>query len=447
MKKLLFISVILLGLVSCKKEINNNPGQSATLEKIRVQLKDSLTEIDFQLLDFNKVVSSKIPVENFSMLRIGLKGIPISKSFIVLKLNSDQQMITGKKIYIERSTNVNSAKTHTLFNGHIVINFLNGSTLLKSTVTNGFIDAFGKSIADKNAKETVQEVPLMPDVVIVSSYPKTGGYTSDDLYNMQSMVNGSGTSANGTANSSGYYSPADPTANSSGIYTYSGGGSSTTEPILIDFETGQENPAINVNQYIKCFSTIPDAGATYTLKILTDIPVDKDPGVFFDWDNGSPGHTFLQFTKTNGSASVQQNIGFYPDQGWKTGLTPAPVKGKFVDNASHEFNASLLMPLSPERFQSALTRVGYLARFVQYDIDDYNCTDFALEVFNYVRPGNEITIPMYDLPGGAAPKGTSTPGGLFQQLQLMKSRGDNEAKNILFPGVKGFAGRSKGPCN
>ena len=63
--------------------------------------------------------------------------------------------------------------------------------------------------------------------------------------------------------------------------------------------------------------------------------------------------------KSNGSASVQQNIGFYPDQGWKTMLTPAPVTGKFVDNAGHEFNASLSMSLTPEQLQSVINEILY----------------------------------------------------------------------------------------
>jgi hypothetical protein len=447
MKTVLFISTILLTLFSCKKEINKKQSSQVGFEKIRLQLKDSLPASDFELLDFDKAISATNENEATSFVRIGFRNIPFAENFILLKLDNHQEIVAGKKIHLKKVTQPPSLNEHSLFNGYIAIDFLNGSHMIYSAITNGYINAFSGNKPDKNAKETVQEVPLMPDVLIVSTYPKNGGYTSDDLYNLQSMANGTGTSGSGTANSSGYYSPANFSSNSNGIFTGSGSGSSTPEPILIDFETGQENPAIDVNQYIKCFSSIPDAGATCTLKILTDIPVDKDPNVFFDWGNGSPGHTFLQFTKTNGSISVQQNIGFYPDQGWKTGLTPAPVKGKFVDNASHEFNASLAMPLSPEKFQTALTRLAYLARFVQYDIDDYNCTDFALEVFNRVRVGNEIIIPMYDIPGGAAPRGTSTPGGLYQTLKTMKSKGDNEAKNILFPGVKGFAGSSKGPCN
>ena len=58
--------------------------------------------------------------------------------------------------------------------------------------------------------------------------------------------------------------------------------------------------------------------------------------------------------------SIQQNIGFYPNQGWKSIATPAPIPGKFVDNAGHEFNASLKMSLTPEELQSIINEMLYL---------------------------------------------------------------------------------------
>ncbi|MDB5277939.1 MAG: hypothetical protein JWR61_2894 [Ferruginibacter sp.] len=447
MKKYLFIAAILFVFFSCKKEGSKDECQSADFEKLRLQLKDSLSPSDFQLLDFSKVVSSAYENENFSIVRIGFKNNPFAENFILLKLDASQHILSGKQIHIERSTPIQSVKQHAIFNGHITIRLLDRTAIINSAITNGFIDAYAKSKSRKNEKETVQEVPLMPDVVVVSAYPKTGGYTSDDLYNLQSMVNGSGTYGTGPTGGSGYYSNSNATTGSTGIFTGSGSGSSSTNPVIIDFEPVENNPAIDIIKYIKCFSSIPDAGAVCTVRILADIPVDKDPNVFFDWDNGSPGHTFLQLTKTNGGQSIQQNIGFYPDQGWKTFTTPAPVKGKFADNAGHEFNASLTQTLTPDKFLSTLTRIGYLSKFVMYDIDDYNCTDFALEVFNNSRAGHELTIPMFDLPGGQAPKGTATPQGLYQKLKQMKDGGDVEAKNIVIPGVKGFTGISHGPCN
>ena len=66
----------------------------------------------------------------------------------------------------------------------------------------------------------------------------------------------------------------------------------------------------------------------------------------------------------------------------------------------------------------------YLARFAKYDIDQYNCTDWALEVFNHVRsPLNQLVIPKFDVPYSDIPDGSSTPQGLYLKLQEMKKIG------------------------
>lgn len=219
-----------------------------------------------------------------------------------------------------------------------------------------------------------------------------------------------------------------------------------SDVLLVDFEPNENLSPIDINTYLKCLSKIPDGGSTCSIEIFSDIPVDKDPNKLFNWQTQSPGHTFLQLKKTNGNQSVMQNIGFYPLTGWKTILTTAPIDGKFVDNGEHEFNASLKMNLTPEELRKALDEINYLSGFVKYDIDDFNCTDFALEVFNSARISNPLEIPKYDIPGGMAPDGTNTPQGLYNKLKSMQQSGI-ESENITIPGVKGFVADSNGPCN
>jgi hypothetical protein len=247
-----------------------------------------------------------------------------------------------------------------------------------------------------------------PDVV--NTYISTGS-TGSIAMNLASFLGGS----------SNFYSYAD------GGFGYSGGGYSggsssygqtvgstnnNTEviedyPIAIDFEPVEDEPAIEIEKYLTCFSNVPDEGATCSIDILTDIPIDENPDKLLNWQTRSPGHTFVQIRKSNGISSVMQNIGFYPVSGWKTMLTTAPIKGKFVDNSGHEFNAGPKRELTPEKLSRTLMHIRRLARYIKYDIDDYNCTDFALEVFNYTRPADPIEIPRYDLPGGTAPNGST----------------------------------------
>lgn len=167
---------------------------------------------------------------------------------------------------------------------------------------------------------------------------------------------------------------------------------------LVDFEFVENLSPIDITKYLKCFSNIPDEGSICSIEILVDIPVDNHPNRLFNYEQGSPGHTFLQITKTNGNQSVTQNIGFYPNATWKM-LLAEPVQSKIVDNGEHEFNASLKMNITSEQLNNTLNYITNLATH-DYDIDDYNCTDFALEVFNQSRVGNPIEIQKGPIPGG-----------------------------------------------
>jgi hypothetical protein len=215
--------------------------------------------------------------------------------------------------------------------------------------------------------------------------------------------------------------------------------------IFVDYEYAEDLSPIDLTKYLKCFSNIPDNGATCSIEILTDIPVDNDPNKLFNWSSGSPGHTFVQIKKTNGTASVMQNIGFYPVQGWKTLVEAGSVDSKFADNSEHEFNASLKMSLTAAELKNTMNKILVVSKS-KYDIGSYNCTDFALDVFNCNRPNNPLTIDKYYIPGTISFNGSSTPQGVYKKLKTMKDNGV-EAANITFPGFKGFVADSNGPCN
>ena len=223
-------------------------------------------------------------------------------------------------------------------------------------------------------------------------------------------------------------------------------GTNTEDPRLVDFETNIRT-IINLESYLKCFENIPDEGATCSIEIFADVPVDSDPMVAFNFQTGSPGHTFIQIHKQNGAYGVTQNIGFYPASQLKTLLTTAPIEGAFVDNQHHEFNASIKMSLSVEQLKSLLLKTIELGKRVKYDMDDYNCSDFSLEVFNFARKGNELALPKFNIPGIEPTHGSNTPQGLYLRLKQMKDTNDSEAAMITIPQVKGWVGSSKGSCN
>ncbi|QEC69302.1 hypothetical protein FRZ67_19055 [Panacibacter ginsenosidivorans] len=456
MKNTVTIAFFILVFAGCKK--SNNlllEKTSSGISKVEMFLKDSLQNISLETIDLNHAVRSVLDSGHINFIRIPFKERNIKESFLLINADEKGNCLSGVIVNI---TNDNKDRINKNLDGTILISSLQQKEIKQHKVINGFIVSKEKNDNSNNFVK-VDEGNTLPEVIVVSYiYPTyiswsdwislmdIYGSTGYDIYG-SSTGNGEGTGS--SDGGYGYYSPLDPferfNDDDSDISTDDDIPSDDTR--IIEYEPVESLDPISLDSYLKCFSTIADAGSTCSIEIFSDLPVNGEPNTFFDWENGSPGHTFLQIKKSNGTISVQQNIGFYPNQGWKTMLTPAPVTGKFVDNAGHEFNASMKMTLTPEQLQSAINEMLYLKNSIKYDIDENNCTDFALHIFNFVRPGNPVEIPKYDIPGGMAPYGTSTPQGLYQKLSSMKEEGGAEAANINIPGVLGWVGDSNGPCN
>jgi hypothetical protein len=444
MKRLLLITLFALILFSCQKEIKNDSSDSGYLDKVELSLKDSISATDYASLDFSKVAKTFIDSGNVTLLRIPFKQKSINSDFILLQTTVEGGIKKGRVIHIN-----GAVSTGHQYNGSILITSLKGNTLIESGVTNGYVEAFLP--ADVSSR-LLEPFPVqayypwvsLPEVIVVGSY-STGTISWSTLFSLMSFFNDPDTGGGAY----GYYSWTDPFRSPGG-----GGGGNTIplppagpvvieDPVWIDFENQYDNPAIDLEKFMKCFSNIPDAGATGSIEIFTDIPVNGDPGQFFDWENGSPGHAFIQLRKSNGSQSVCQNIGFYPVTGWKNAMSPTPHDAKWVDNQQHEFNASYKISLNPSQIQAAVTKILNLSHSARYDIDDYNCTDWALDIFNDVATIPQLLeIPRYHIPGGQAPL-SNTPQGLYVKLQEMKATG---TPGVTVP-VIGWVGHSDGPCN
>jgi len=447
MKHLFRIAVLVICFTSCQRDATLIKETNKYLEKVKVSIKDSLTRTDFSNLDFDRAVQSRINRDT-SYLRIPFFGKSLNQEFVLIQTGNDGIIKRGRMIAF--GPRINTPDEPTRYDRAITIRTLKSELIVQSRIIDGFIETF-------QAAQTLQQrssvVPnpyvTLPEVVVVG-YTSSGTISFGDYIYLQGLFSDSYTNYDNTYVSMDG-SPDAATGGGGGTAgSPSGGGEDIVQdpPIQIDFEGQQYHAGIDLQKYLNCFGAIPDAGAICTIEILSDIPVDSDPNKFFNFDSESPGHVFLQLKKTNGGQSVMQNIGFYPETNWKVLLTPAPVKGKFVDNGRHEYNASLKMTITPAELQNAIIHMQYLARFIQYDIDDYNCTDFALEVFNKVRnPAGRLEIPRYDIPGGMAPAGTSTPQGLYNKLKSMQQSSSSEASNISVPGYKGWVAISKGPCN
>lgn len=451
MKQRLYIFLLFVIFYSCKKEIPPIQQPHGYLQKIKTVLKDSLSVADFNNLVIEKAVLSNIDSLDILLLRIPFRDKNFRNDFLLLKTKRDGSIIKGKIIHLsdnEATISGTDQKHH--FKGSIIMSSLNRQNVLHSKIQNGYIEAFHQQEKAFRTLSMADPYQTLPEVIIVSTITTTG-ITYNTWASFLAIMDDGGTnyyygditydySTGGGGGGGGY---------SGGSTDGGGDGYIQTSPLsIVDIETHDTDPAIDINKFLKCFSTIPDAGATCSIEILTDIAVDNDPSVFLDWQTRSPGHVFLKLNKKNGSQSVQQIFGWYPTPGYKLMLNASPIDGKFVNNAYHEYNASIKLDISPSQLQTAITEVVYLSGFIRYDIDEYNCTDFALDVYNKaVSPYDRLEIPKYIIPGSNSTFGSSTPNGLFQQLQSIKISGGHNSDKIIIPGVKGWVGISNGPCN
>lgn len=448
MKQKFTLIILLVVLFSCKKEISKPFESNSYLQTVKSDLIDSMPAVDYGNLDFSRQLFYKVDSLQLYLVRIPLKGKAIQNDFVLAKTNAAGKIEKGKIIHLEGK----ESEGKRTWNGMVSISSLNGRKVLQSNITNGYIEAFHPGL---NTKASLLQGPdVLPEVIIVAYVHN--GISLSDWVMLESLINNYSSASGGYGGYYGSMNGGGGGGSGSGNYSYgngSGNGTSTNgsndspdAPLIqVNTETYVSHPAIDLEKYLKCFDNIPDDGATCSIEIFTDLPVDNDPTKLFDWKTESPGHTFLQIKKSNGGKYALQNIGFYPNSNWKNILDADPVDSKIVDDGGHEFHASLKMNLTPDRLHWVIDKAKELST-QKYDMDEFNCTDFAMEVFNYAR-NIPLDIPRYGIPGGIGSYPSRTPQGLYVKLKEMHDKNDPEAGNITIGIQKGWVADSDGPCN
>lgn len=220
-----------------------------------------------------------------------------------------------------------------------------------------------------------------------------------------------------------------------------------------------ERKGIDLRRFFKSFDRVPDPGASYAVQLCTDVPVNHDPTAlvgFMGIENA--GHTFLVLSKSNGASLVTQSFGFYAARLPSPWHPTRPVPSMIKDNSLHEINAAITCCLTGAQFsllkEKALQDAGN-----DYHLVRFNCSDYALGVYNSVQE-NPIILPPYTVtfPGklkvsskaaalGLATIG-STPQSLYSTLFSMKNAGGPVAGNILIDlSEDRLAPFSKGECD
>lgn len=196
----------------------------------------------------------------------------------------------------------------------------------------------------------------------------------------------------------------------------------------------ENKDAVNPRDLMNCFGNINDPNATMTVTVYVQEPW---PGTSFDVGPNSVGHTAIGLTKSSGTTSVTQVVGFYPNA---TGYSKLHAPSKIVDNGGDlNYNVSISYTVNASQFNQIINYIENPPG--TYDLTNFNCTNF---VASACQAGG-ITIP--DAVGVVGLNGATmslesamTPAHLGSSIESMKGQ-----NNVNVYG--GYTPNSKGPCN
>jgi hypothetical protein len=214
-----------------------------------------------------------------------------------------------------------------------------------------------------------------------------------------------------------------------------GGTGSSSSPASEPSNLPDENKdAVNPKALMKCFGNITDPNAKMTVTVYVEEPW---PGTSFDIGPNSVGHVAIGLTKSSGSTSITQTVGFYPNA---TGYAKLNAPSKIVDNGGDlNYNVSISYTVTASQFSQITNYVANPP--ATYDLNTFNCTNF---VSSACQAGG-ITIP--DAMGVVGLNGATmsldkamTPAHLGGSIEDMKGQ-----SNVNTTG--GYTPNSSGPCN
>ncbi len=148
-------------------------------------------------------------------------------------------------------------------------------------------------------------------------------------------------------------------------------------------DISENDPPVSLQSLFNCFTQILDVGATYSVKLCVDLPVNGVWNAPFNLTGKSPGHTFLTLTKTNGTQTISQTVGFYPIGSGGTPFNPTATGGfKNNGNPPHQYNAAVnANNISATQFTMVMNNLLSHENDI-YNIYNNNCTTLALNAFN-----------------------------------------------------------------
>ncbi|MBS1915560.1 MAG: hypothetical protein JST87_04735 [Bacteroidetes bacterium] len=450
MKRIVIYLSVPFFFFACKKQTSKEEApppwkNDMIVANVKAYLKTNLSAADYALTDTSAFYISD--ESKYLLFRIAIRNKSIEQDFVLVQTDSSGKCLAGKFVHIRRDSSDMQS-----FNGRILTESLQHTEAVFKKITENAVQEL--SCADEGPAEESLEgdgcdiVPsddctgCLPLVVVVGyagggASASSAGISYSDYLDLEALAGA--TSA--PAPSAGVYSPVSTKSPVASART--AGAITTGLPNLnINFESSYSHPGIDVNAFMKCFASIPDAGATCSIAVYTDLPVNDNPQYIFNILTGATGHAFLSMTKTNGTQSATQYIGKTTSKA--IAVLGFPVAGKIVDNAQHKYNASLTMNITPEQLLAAINKVVSIGSTPSYDMWEDNCVDYALSILNTVRPSDPLYVGMSIDPSTGDEY--QTPQSLYIALQLLKNQNGADAPHITMD-VVSYAASSHGACN
>ena len=431
-----YFILVTLVIISCRKDgsrsVTGTIGGLSPLAAVSHYLKDSLSAAAFDSLDFTHSAIDTYDSGQTYYIRVPSLGMALAKAFVLLRTDSLYRPLKAARFEVRVDSFASDVLPSAFgFFGSIRKSWLNGSEAYHSPVNRGYILALhpAKRVIPQDEPASTPVVEL-PEIIIYAPDPDDGY----DLSLALILDDGSGSgSSSGYSSSSGGGGSASGSASSSNSYANSE---------LKELQAS--NPAIDLSRFFDCFSNVPDNSATtYQASLLVKVPNPANPNVMWDPTQADGvGHTFIQLTKSNGTNTVTQIIGFYGVGGGYAVATALgmTVPSKMVDNSGHPYNAKLTASLSGSQFSYLLNELEVDANN-SYNLSSYNCTTYALDAFNTVLPVS-LDPPSMAIPGQEPGE---TPNGLFEEMQDLPGNIPNVSVSISNTPLT--AGDSKGACD
>jgi len=170
----------------------------------------------------------------------------------------------------------------------------------------------------------------------------------------------------------------------------------------------------------ECFSSISNNNANYKVTMHVHLPNPSNPQMVVYGANA--GHVYLELSKENGSMSQKKSFGFYPESSIKS-ISHLPVNSVILDEYLQPGRYSQIsyeMVVSASEF-NIVQQASILYSQQQYDLNNYNCADYAIDVMNSIRQSSPFNVPnSYTL--------STTPSGTYNYLYSLREWGDT---NVL----------------